>query len=215
MPSPDLRALPPTLRVLCAGFLISLALAYAVALLFIFVQSGMTPKGISAQYRGNADDTPVGNPPVDEALGAPAGAKAGAPTGESPETEGGEDGGVPSLRHEWKARDQDMKFPKPLKEMILTTHLHMLSISGILFLVGGIFAFSSFPERIKSWIIITGFAGLALDYACMWGVRYAGGAFAAGVFVFGFVQSLSLAVQMAASLKDLLLGGKAASRVRS
>jgi hypothetical protein len=102
-----------------------------------------------------------------------------------------------------------MRFPKPLKEMILTTHLHMLSISGILFMVGALFACSSFPERAKAWIIAAGFAGLALDYACMWGVRYAGAGFSAGVFLFGLMQSLSLAVQMLASLKDLLLPGPA------
>jgi hypothetical protein len=84
----------------------------------------------------------------------------------------------------------------------------MLSISGILFLVGALFACSSFPERAKGWIIAAGFAGLALDYACMWGVRYAGPGFSTGVFLFGLMQSLSLSAQMLASLRDLLFPGK-------
>jgi hypothetical protein len=185
MARPDLRALPPALRVLGAGYLITLGLAYAVALL--------------AQYRGGAGGTNAG---------------AGADGAESdlgaadPQASIAEDS-LPSLGREWETRDQGMEFPKPFKEMILTTHLHLLSISGILLLVGALFAFSSFPERAKAWIIAAGFAGLALDYACMWGLRYAGPGFAGGVFLFGFLQSLSLAVQMLSSLKDLLFPGPA------
>jgi hypothetical protein len=188
MQRPDLRALPPPLRILCAGFLISLSFAYAVALLFIFVQSGMTPKGISSQFRG-APEAAAG-PVAEDVVAAAA-----------------EEDSLPGLGREWRARDRGMKFPKPFKEMILTTHLHLLSISGILLLVGALFACSSFPEKAKGWIIAAGFAGLILDYACMWGVRYAGEGFSAGVFLFGFIQSLSLAVQMLAGLKDLLLPG--------
>ncbi|HKP94540.1 MAG TPA: hypothetical protein VJ385_02165 [Fibrobacteria bacterium] len=204
MPRPDLRALPPALRVLCAGFLISLGLAYAVALLFVFVQSGMKPKGISEQFRGGSGEPAAGEAPAGDGASAQA---------EDPDAGAGED--LPSLGREWKSRDQGMKFPKPLKEMILTTHLHMLSISGILLLVGAIFACSSFPEKAKPWIIAAGFAGLALDYACMWGVRYASEAFSAGVFAFGFTQSLSLAVQMLAGLKDLLFPAPTGTSTRS
>jgi hypothetical protein len=196
MRRPELRGLPPVLRVLCAGYLISLGLAYAVALLFVFTESGMTPKGIGAQFRGGpaasgpAPEGALPPPDGDEALAEPA-----------PEDE------VPALGREWRTRDQEMRFPKPLREMILTTHLHLLSISGILFLVGAIFACSSFPERAKGWVIAAGFAGLVLDYACMWGVRYAGPAFAPGVFCFGLLQTLALALQMLAGLKDLLRPG--------
>jgi hypothetical protein len=196
---PDLRALPPALRVLGAAFLISLGLAYAVALLFVFVQSGMTPRGISAQYRGNGADAPAGEAAESE------GPALGLPQEEGASRAAGEEEAVPRLGSEWKARDQGMKFPKPLKEMILTTHLHLLSISGILFMVGMLFACSSFPERLKPWIIAAGFAGLALDYACMWGVRYGSAGFGIGVFAFGLIQSLAMAIQMLAGLKDLLL----------
>jgi hypothetical protein len=200
MQRPELRALPPVLRVLCAGFLISLSCAYAVALLFIFVQSGMTPKGISGQFRGT----------VSGSEGAPeSGSSNGAVTGESPQAAEAEEK-LPSLGAEWRARDEGMTFPKPFKEMILTTHLHLLSISGILLMVGALFACSSFPEAAKPWIIAAGFAGLILDYACMWGVRYGGEGFSAGVFAFGFMQSAALAVQMLAGLKDLLFPGPAA-----
>ena len=131
MQRPDLRALPPALRVLCAGYLISLGLAYAVALLFVFVQSGMTRHGISEQFRGGAGDAMTG----------PSGGASDSDGEATAATQASEDS-LPALGHEWAARDQGMKFPKPFKEMILTTHLHMLSISGILMLVGAIFACS-------------------------------------------------------------------------
>jgi hypothetical protein len=79
--------------------------------------------------------------------------------------------------------------------------------------VGALFACSSFPERAKGWVIAAGFAGLALDYACMWGVRYAGPGFSAGVFVFGLLQSLSLGTQMLAGLKDLIFPGAGLTKV--
>jgi hypothetical protein len=195
MRRPELRGLPPPLRVLCAAYLITLGLAYAVALLFIFAESGMTPKGIATQFRGGTGQA------ANDAVPAPE-----AEASEAVEDEAEES--MPALGQEWQARTREMRFPKPFKEMILTTHLHMLSISGILFLVGALFACSSFPERAKGWIIAAGFAGLALDYACMWGVRYAGPGFSTGVFLFGFMQSLSLSAQMLASLRDLLFPGK-------
>jgi hypothetical protein len=196
MRRPELRGLTPPLRILCASYLITLGLAYAVALLFVFAESGMTTKGIATQFRGGtgrAADEDAAASPVEEAAAA--------------------EDSMPALNHEWQARTREMRFPKPLKEMILSTHLHMLSISGILFLVGALFACSSFPERAKGWVIAAGFAGLGLDYACMWGVRYAGPGFSAGVFLFGFAQSLSLGTQMLAALRDLIIPSAGAPEV--
>jgi hypothetical protein len=195
------------LRILCAGYLITLGLAYAVALLFVFAESGMTPKGIATQFRGGtgdvADDAGAAATSVGDAAG---------PEAVTAEAVAAEDS-LPALGREWQARTREMRFPKPLREMILTTHLHLLSISGILFMVGALFACSSFPERAKGWVIAAGFAGLALDYACMWGVRYAGPGFSAGVFVFGLLQSLSLGTQMLAGLKDLIFPGAGLTKV--
>lgn len=184
MPRPDLRRLPPPFRVLGIGFLLSLGLAYGVALLFVFVQTDMRPQGIEDQYRGTSEATASGEPAIGEAEDGPA-----------------------SLGSEWQARNRGMKFPKSLKDMILTTHLHMLSIGTLLLLVGALFACSSFPEKAKPWIIAAGFAGLVLTYACMWGLRYIGPAFSAGVFLAGLLQALAMGAQVLAALKDLLFPG--------
>lgn len=189
MERPDLRTLPPPWRVLAAGFLINLGVAYAVALLFVFVQSEMKPSGIRSQFNGTPEDAAPAAVPAD-------------PAQEEPELGEGE---PPGLGEEWRARRAGLKFPKSLKEMILTTHLHLLSISSILLLVGALFSLSSFPEAAKSWVIAAGFAGLILTYACMWAVRYGHPAFSTGVFLFGLLQALSLTAQMGVSLKDLLL----------
>lgn len=191
MERPDLRTLPAPWHVLATGFLLSLGLAYAVALLFVFVQSEMKPSGIRDQFNGTAEDAaaPAGSANEASAL---------------PETEAGE-GDAPGLAEEWRTRGAGLKFPKSLKEMILTTHLHLLSISVILLLVGSIFSLSSFPEHAKPWVIAAGFAGLVFTYASMWTVRYGHPAFSTGVFLFGLLQAISLTTQMGASLKDLLL----------
>lgn len=207
MERPDLRKLPAALRVLGAAFLLSLGIAYAVALLFVFVQSEMKPGGITEQFRGTPEVDGTENAVQD-------GADQGSPDQEVPapaEDAIGEDGtAAPGLREEWARRNAGMTFPKSLKEMILTTHLHLLSISTILFLVGGIFALSSFPERAKPWVIASGFSALVLTYASMWAVRYLGSAFSAGVFVFGLLQATAMATQILAGLRDLLVRRPAA-----
>lgn len=189
----ELRRLPAAQRTLAVGFLISLGLAYAVALLFVFVQSEMKPSGIESQYRGSP---------------AAAEPRTSQDTQDSHDGAEGDEAPAPGLADEWKSRSAGITFPKSLKEMILTTHLHMLSISLILFLLGGIFVFSSFPERFKAPVVAAGFIGLIFTYACMWALRYANGAFSgafsAGVFLFGLVQSLTIAMQFLWSLRDLL-----------
>lgn len=202
MERPDLRKLPPALRVLGAAFLLSLGIAYASALLFVFVQSEMKPKGITEQFRGTPEDA------VTE--GADHGMPGPEPSATGEEANGTDDPAIPGLREEWAKRNAGMTFPKSLKDMILTTHLHLLSISTILFLVGGIFALSSFPERVKPWVIASGFTALGLTYASMWAVRYLGSAFSAGVFVFGLVQASAMATQILVSLRDLLARRRAA-----
>lgn len=194
MVKPDLRRLPAAQRTLAIGFLISLGLAYAVALLFVFVQSELKPSGIESQYRGSPES---------------ADPQTGDMQDNQDDSQAGE-AAVPSLADEWKNRSAGMTFPKSLKEMILTTHLHMLSISLILFLLGGIFVFSSFPERFKAHVIAAGFIGLVLTYANMWALRYVSGAFSAGVFLFGSVQALSMAMQFLVSLRDLLFYSESA-----
>ncbi|MDQ3002422.1 MAG: hypothetical protein M3Y08_14330 [Fibrobacterota bacterium] len=186
MGSIELRRLPQSLKILSAAFLLSLGLAYAVALLFVFVQTDMKPAGISSQFRGTSETAAPQASPSNTAVD---------------ETD---EAAVPALPEEWNNRSAGMRFPKSLKDMILTTHLHLLSISMVLFLVGGIFAFSSFPEKAKGPVIAAGFAGLVLTYACMWAVRYASDAFSPGVFLFGLVQACALALQFLASLRDLL-----------
>ena len=188
----ELRRLGPAHRTLAIAFLTCLALAYAVALLFVFVQTEMQPSGITSQYRGASEfaeaEVEVEVPETDPSLS-------------NSELE---DAGPATLKDEWKSRSRGMKFPKSLKDMILTTHLHMLSISLILFLLGGIFSFSAFPEKAKAPVIAAGFFGLVATYACMWGLRYFSPIFSAGVFLFGLLQAISIGIQFTVSMWDLL-----------
>ncbi len=184
----ELRRLGSAHRTLAIGFLTCLALAYAVALLFVFVQSDMRPTGITAQYRGGQG--PASSQTED--------------SNASPALSESDEAAPATLTDEWKSRSRGMKFPKSLKDMILTTHLHMLAISLILFLLGGIFSFSAFPEKAKVGVIAAGFFGLVATYACMWGLRYASPAFSVGVFLFGMLQASAICLQFAVSMRDLI-----------
>jgi hypothetical protein len=183
----QLRSLGLAHRTLATAFLLGLGLAYAVALLFVFVQTEMKPSGISSQFRGSVESDNR-----DESY----------PESES-DIQVEDEKKIPTLKAEWKARSTGMSFPKSLTDMILTTHLHLLAISMILFLIGGIFSFSSFPEKGKATVIALGFIGLFGTYACMWAVRYLNGGFSMGVFFFGLLEAVSIAIQALFSLRDL------------
>jgi len=176
MELPQLNKIPGTQRVLTIFFLITLLISFTVAMGFIFVSTDMTTKGIETLYRGGEENN---QPRITE------------------EEE------ISSFTNEWKNRNAGMKFAKSLKEMILTTHLHLLSISMLLFLIGGIFSLSTFPQHLKNHIIAAGFLSLLGDYACMWGVRYITAGFSVGVYIFGFVQSSMIYLQVGWSLNDL------------
>jgi hypothetical protein len=183
----ELRSLGLAHRTLATAFLLGLGLAYAVALLFVFVQTEMKPSGIKSQFRGSVESENR-----TESL----------PDNES-DIQVEDEKQIPTLKTEWKSRSKGMTFPKSLTDMILTTHLHLLAISMILFLIGGIFSFSSFPEKAKATIIGLGFIGLFATYACMWAVRYINGGFSIGVFCFGLLEAVSITIQCLFSLRDL------------
>lgn len=189
----ELRRLGPAHRTLATAFLLGLGLAYAVALLFVFVKTEMKPSGISTQFRGS-EESNVHN---DAALENQSDAQLENDAQIEDESE------IPGLDREWKAISTGMRFPKSLTDMILTTHLHLLAISMILFLIGGVFSFSTFPEKGKASIIALGFLGLFGTYACMWAVRYLNGGFSLGVYFFGLLEALSITIQCLYSLKDL------------
>ena len=144
---------------------------------------GARPGGIAAQFRGG--EIPGGSA---VAVGTPL-----------------EEEEVPSLQSEWRGRSQGLNFPKPLKEMILTTHVHVMMIGVLLLLTGALFLCSGAPAPVKSGVVAGAFGTLLLDYSFMWLTRYASPGFSWGVMISGGLNSLLLSLQLLWVIVELLL----------
>lgn len=57
-----------------------------------------------------------------------------------------------------------MKFKKSEREMLTILHTHILSISFIFFILGGILAITSLPKRLKSFLMIEPFISIILTF---------------------------------------------------
>jgi hypothetical protein len=65
------------------------------------------------------------------------------------------------------------KFSKPLENMVLTTHNHILSFSIITLLIGVIFYFSSIiKNKFKTILIIEPFVSSILMFTSLWLMKY-------------------------------------------
>ena len=65
------------------------------------------------------------------------------------------------------------KFPKPLENMILTTHNHLLSFAMISLLVGVIFYFNSIiTGNLKFFLLIEPFISSLLMFISLWIMKY-------------------------------------------
>lgn len=64
------------------------------------------------------------------------------------------------------------KFPKEFKEMLVTTHSHILGLSTLLLSLGIIVYFSSLPSVLKSFLMIEPLISLISTFGSIWLVRY-------------------------------------------
>lgn len=65
------------------------------------------------------------------------------------------------------------EFPKPLENMILTTHNHIMTFAIISLLLGVIFYFNSTVSgKLKTFIIIEPFIAILITFTSMWIMRY-------------------------------------------
>ena len=71
--------------------------------------------------------------------------------------------------------DNTEKFevPKPLENMVLTTHNHILSFSMITLLIGIIFYFNSIISgKLKLFLLLEPYISTILTFGSLWGIRY-------------------------------------------
>ena len=64
-------------------------------------------------------------------------------------------------------------YPKPVSEMLLTTHSHIISFAFIFGLIGIVFYFSSIVEGFwKNFLLIEPLVSVLITFSSIWGIRY-------------------------------------------
>ena len=61
-----------------------------------------------------------------------------------------------------------MKFEKGEREMLTIIHTHILSMSFIFFLLGGLVAMTSLPPKLKSFLMVEPFVSILLTFGGIW-----------------------------------------------
>ena len=83
------------------------------------------------------------------------------------------------------------KYPKPISELLTTTHNHILSLTLIFLVIGGIFYFnSSISGRMKTFLIAEPFISIITTFGGIWLMRFVHSAFVylvipSGILMYG------------------------------
>ena len=84
------------------------------------------------------------------------------------------------------------KYPKPLSELLNTTHTHILSMTFIFVIIGSVFYFNSILTGfIKTFLIIEPFISILITFGGIWLVRYIHPAFSYLIIVSGILMYIS------------------------
>lgn len=67
---------------------------------------------------------------------------------------------------------QEMKFPKPAKDMLVTTHNHILGLSSLFLLVGFLYLHTGEQQKWKAWVAAEPLISLVVTFGGLWIVRY-------------------------------------------
>lgn len=79
-------------------------------------------------------------------------------------------------------------YPKPISELLITTHNHVIAFSFIFFFTGGIFYFNSIVSgNFKMFLIIEPFISTIISFSSLWVMRYLNSFF---VYVMAISSSL-------------------------
>ena len=96
------------------------------------------------------------------------------------------------------------EFPKPLEQMILSTHAHVNSFALISLILGVIFYFNSFiVGKLKLIIMIEPFIATIITFSSLWILRYINDQFVYIVMISSFLMYLFWAIMILISLYEL------------
>jgi len=98
------------------------------------------------------------------------------------------------------------KYPKPISELITTTHNHIISLTFIFIIVGGIFFFSSIiTGKAKYFLIIEPFFSILVTFGGIWFIRFGFPFFSYIVIFSGILMYLSFFIMVTSILYELPL----------
>ncbi len=96
------------------------------------------------------------------------------------------------------------KFPKPTSELLTTTHNHIISMTFIFFIMGGIFYFNSIITGFwKSFFIAEPFFSILATFGGIWLIRFIHSSFSYLVMVSGVLMYLSFFIMAGAIIYEL------------
>lgn len=102
---------------------------------------------------------------------------------------------------------KDLKFPKPLKEMLITTHNHILGLSSLFAIVGFLYLATGKDTWLHISIAVEPLISLILTFGGLWVMRYLWSPFVyvvilSGALMIGTYAWMSLVVMKACLSKN-------------
>ena len=96
------------------------------------------------------------------------------------------------------------KYPKPISELLNTTHTHVISMTFIFLIIGGIFYFNSIiTGSMKTILIIEPFISIIVTFGGIWLVRFIHPGFSYLVILSGILMYLSFIIMASTIFYEL------------
>ena len=96
------------------------------------------------------------------------------------------------------------KYPKPFTELLNTTHTHVISLTFIFLIIGGIFYFNSIiTGSMKTILIIEPFISIIVTFGGIWLVRFIHPGFSYLVILSGILMYLSFIIMASTIFYEL------------
>ena len=100
--------------------------------------------------------------------------------------------------------DIPYKYPKPISELLNTTHTHVISMTFIFLIIGGIFYFNSIiTGSMKTILIIEPFISIIVTFGGIWLVRFIHPGFSYLVILSGILMYLSFIIMASTIFYEL------------
>ena len=98
------------------------------------------------------------------------------------------------------------KYPKPTSELLNTTHTHILSMTFIFLIIGGLFYFNSLiTGMLKTFLIIEPFISILLTFGGIWLMRFIHSSFSYLIIISGILMYLCFFIMIITIFYELIM----------